>query len=174
MDIEKADSKNCELLIEAFYEHVFTDSYDRIKKCLDFLSEDEVWYSPNEHVNSIGNLILHLCGNAKQYILSGIGGNIDSRKRQAEFDAVKTTNKAGLKQQLDELKIAIAPVLSEIDAEKLKEVRRVQGYEKTVLAILIHVIEHFSYHTGQITFLVKFIKNIDTGYYAGVDLNITE
>lgn len=174
MDIQKPDNKLCKQIVASFKEHVFDESFDRLKRCIDHLTEKEIWYSHNEHINSVGNLILHLCGNARQYIISGIGGAKDNRKRQEEFDSKNVTEKAALKQMLDDLKVDLMPVLEQIEPTTLIEVRKVQGFEKSVLSILIHVIEHFSYHTGQVTYLVKLIKNIDTGYYAGIDLNITE
>lgn len=160
----------CSALIAEFERRVMEESMPRIKKCLSLLSEEEVWIRPNENIVSIGNLILHLCGNARQWILSGVGGQADLRERDSEFSEKGPLPKAQLIKKMDLLAVDLSAVLKELPAEKLLEKNEVQIYEETVLSMLIHVIEHFSYHTGQITFLTKSLKNVDTGYYAGQDL----
>lgn len=135
------------------------------------LSESEVWHQPNENLNSIGNLILHLCGNARQWIISGLGGKPDRRDRSAEFERHGHTNKAELLTMLDQLLLDINPILDNLQTEQLLKVRPVQAFEESGLSVLIHVIEHFSYHTGQITFLTKSLKNVDTAYYGEIDLS---
>ncbi len=63
-------------------------------------------------------------------------------------------------------------IISSLDEEQLLRSYSVQGYEKSGIAIVVHVTEHFSYHTGQIVFQTKMMKDIDTGFYRGKDLNI--
>ena len=55
------------------HQRLFEESVPRLKKCLDELTEEEVWKRPNEYSNSMGNLVLHLCGNVRQWIVSGVG-----------------------------------------------------------------------------------------------------
>ena len=62
-----------------------TNAFDRIRHCLGQLSDEQVWQRESEAMNSIGNLILHLCGNVRQWIVSGIGGAKDVRQRPNEF-----------------------------------------------------------------------------------------
>jgi len=57
----------------------------RITDCLEQLSDEEIWWRPNEASNSIGNLVLHICGNMRQWIISGLGGGRDLRERDQEF-----------------------------------------------------------------------------------------
>src|SRR5688572_20832827 len=64
-----------------------TDEYlPKIEQCLEKLNDDQIWWRANPESNSIGNLILHLCGNANQWIVCGLGTEPDNRKRQSEFD----------------------------------------------------------------------------------------
>jgi uncharacterized damage-inducible protein DinB len=158
-------------LVEEFERRVMSESIPRIKKCLGLLNEEEVWHRPNENVVSVGNLILHLCGNARQWILSGVGGQEDHRNRDAEFEEQGPVPKEQLIQQMDQLAEEIRKVLLTLKPEDLLEKHPVQIYEETVLSILVHVIEHFSYHTGQITLHTKSLKNVATHYYGDVDLN---
>lgn len=150
------------------------DFMPKIERCLAGLSEDDVWWRPNEASNSIGNLLLHLEGNARQWIVSGIGGEPDRRVRQSEFDA-------GTKQEIDgaqlpdatellaRLRATLAEVdalLARLDASSLLEARRIQGLQHvSVINAVFHVVEHFSMHTGQIIQFTKMCRACDLGFY---------
>ncbi len=147
------------------------ESLVRIEKCLSEISEEELWIRPNQHLNGIGNLILHLCGNARQWIVSGLGGQPDTRERDREFEARGGYTKADLldlaRASLDEVEATLTP-LEEAD---LVKVYPIQAFEETGIAVLFHVVEHFSYHVGQITWYVKTLREKDLGYYSGLDLH---
>ena len=149
------------------------ESVPRIKKCFDHLSEEEIWKRPNENLVSMGNLVLHLCGNVRQYILFGLGNAPDNRKRQEEFDHQVIISKETLLGKLDELMLEVNHVLDELPAESLTQKHNVQGRDITGFGILLHVVEHFSYHVGQITWYTKMIKDMDMKYYGNMDLNKT-
>lgn len=142
----------------------------RILKCLSLLSEEDVWFRPNKESNSIGNLVLHVEGNARQWIISGLGGAKDERNRKIEFEEKGPLTKIQLIEKLNLLYRDIEFILNKIDLKNLITVRRVQVFDETGLAILIHAIEHFSYHTGQIAYATKMITNSQLGFYA--DLNL--
>jgi len=147
-------------------------SYPRIVKCLGELSDAEIWRRPNENLASVGNLILHLCGNMRQWIISGIGGAPDKRERWKEFDEKGPIPRAELIQRLKSTLDEVVTVLRNADHVKLTESRTVQGEVTTGVSVIMHVTEHFSYHTGQISLHVKLLKNIDLGYYKERDLNV--
>src|SRR5215510_7059316 len=67
--------------------HRIDENTKRLRACLDQLDESETWKRPNENSNSIGNLILHLCGNIRQYAISSLGNIQDIRERDKEFSA---------------------------------------------------------------------------------------
>lgn len=160
-----------DLAIQDVRRRLITESLPRIKKCVDELSLEEIWHKQNDNTNSVGNLILHLCGNVRQYILSGIDGQEDIRQRDLEFSEKGPIAKGVLKQKVVTLMHEVDAALSRITPEDMVREVGVQGFSENVTAILIHVTEHFSYHVGQITYFTKFIKDVDTGYYAGLDLN---
>ena len=162
-----------EALIAAAVKHMFEESVPRILKCLAMLSEEEIWFRPNEETVSIGNLIVHLCGNVRQWIICGLGGAADERKRSIEFEEKGPMSNALLDERFRSTMTEARTTLEGVNPESLLRVRRVQGNNETGMSILMHVVEHFSYHTGQITFAVKSRKNVDMGYYAGQDLNAT-
>jgi uncharacterized damage-inducible protein DinB len=149
------------------------ESLPRLRKCLAELSDDEIWFRPNEESNSVGNLVLHLSGNVGQYILSGLGGAPDRRERPREFSERGPVPREELLGRLERTMEAAARVIDGLDARNLLETRVVQGFDYDGLGILIHVVEHFSYHTGQVAYFVKARKGIDLGFYRGVNLNRT-
>ena len=158
------DFKNA--LVAEFRHRVFGESVVRLKKCLAQLTEEEVWWRPNENSNAVGNLVLHLCGNARQWVLSGLFGQPDLRKRQAEFDQRDIIPKDNLLALLDNLCAEIDALLDSVTPEELLRPRPVQVYDSiTGVSILIHVIEHFSYHVGQMTYGVKAVKNRQLNFY---------
>ncbi|MFN5417584.1 MAG: DinB family protein [Flavobacteriia bacterium] len=158
-------------LVEEFENRVFKESYGRIFKCLTLIEEKQLWESPQKNIPAIGNLILHLCGNARQWILSGIGGEQDNRNRDQEFEIQTKIRKSELIFLLENLRMNLHEVLIEMSENELFISKRIQGFNTSNFSAMIHVIEHFSYHTGQITTLTKWLTNKETGYYSKFDLN---
>ena len=162
-----------EIIKKEFDRRMLEEGCHRIKQCCESLTKNELWHQANENTNSIANLIMHLRGNVRQYIISGIGIEKDIRERDLEFD---NNNRKDIDRIINDLIDTVrrsSEVINNLSLDQLTEKRKVQGFDETVLSIIIHVIEHFSYHVGQITYITKATKNIDTGYYSGLDLNIT-
>ena len=158
-----------ELIREVRY-RIHDECLKRVHYCLDQLTEDQIWWRPNKESNSIGNLVLHLCGNLRQWIMTGIGNQPDVRTRQREFDERGPVSRAELKERLQSVVEEILPVISQVGPEDLIVKRPVQVYHETVTTILIHVTEHFSYHTGQIAWITKMLTSEDLGFYKDLDL----
>ncbi len=163
--------KVSELLIRETKYRLLEESIPRLHKCLDKLSEAEIWYRPNTNTVSIGNLVLHLCGNVRQWLISGLGGAPDHRERQREFDEPGPLPTSELREKLDKLETDIEAVLEGLSTSDLITERTIQGYKSSGVSILVHITEHFSYHVGQVTVLVKSRKDMDMGYYVGKDLD---
>ena len=144
----------------------------RIIKCLAQLSEEEVWHRPNENSNSIGNLILHLCGNIRQYAISSLGNVPDNRIRDLEFYTREGYSKSELIEKLTQTVDDAVMVINCSTKTNLLQPRLVQGFNLTGIGIIIHVTEHYSYHTGQIAYYTKMVKDRDLGFYANVNLNV--
>jgi len=150
----------------------FRENCLRIEKCLEFLDDEDVWTRRNDASNALGNLLLHLNGNIKQYILSGLGGEDDVRDRSSEFDARGGLTVNELFELLRETCEKALDIISKISEEELVQYRSVQGFKLSGFGIILQVVEHFSYHTGQIAWLTKARKNVDLGFYSGFDLNV--
>ncbi len=143
----------------------------RIETSLQLLTEEQVWQKPNEVSNSIANLILHLCGNMTQYVLSSLGSETDNRERDKEFSTQGGLSKEALLQKLVAVIEKISFVIQQQDEDSLLRIRSVQGFSKTGLAIILHVTEHYAYHAGQIALFTKLMTNHDLGFYKEHNLN---
>lgn len=137
----------------------------KIERCLERLSDEQIWWRPNEDSNSIGNLVLHLCGNARQWIVSGVGGEVDGRHRDAEFAQRAVIGRDELVKLLRETLADVTAVLERLDSDALLQSRMIQGSEVDVLEAIFHVTEHFSMHTGQIIWLTKLLTASDLRFY---------
>lgn len=156
------------------------DYFVKIAEAVDALDDEQVWRRPNESSNSVGNLLLHMSGNVRQWIVSGVGGAEDARDRASEFDARGSASKSELveliKTTLDEADAVLAKIESECAAANsdapLQRLCRPQAYEVTVLDAIFHVVEHFSYHTGQIIFAAKWLAEGRVSFYDDRRLNL--
>lgn len=137
----------------------------KIERCLERLSDEQIWWRPNEDSNSIGNLLLHLCGNAQQWIVSGLGGEEDNRVRQSEFDERRIISRQDLLTKTKATLTRVDTTLAQFDESRLLETFQIQGTTVTALEAIFHVTEHFSMHTGQIILLTKMIGGTDLGFY---------
>jgi len=137
----------------------------RINKCLEILTEEQVWKRPNSETVSVGNLILHLCGNVRQWITAGLGGANDIREREQEFSEVGPISIANLKKLLEETLTKAVAVLDAFNPTDILAPRTIQGDEVTPIYVILKVTEHFSYHTGQIAYVTKATHNVDLAYF---------
>jgi uncharacterized damage-inducible protein DinB len=137
----------------------------RIEDCLKRLPDEQIWARNSGSQNAIGNLVLHVCGNLGQWILSGVGGAVDTRDRDAEFAARDGLTGAELATRLRDRVEVAAKVIESLDVERLKDRVKIQKYELTLLEAIYHVVVHFAEHTGQVIFVTKLFSSDDLGFY---------
>jgi uncharacterized damage-inducible protein DinB len=140
----------------------------RIERSVEQLTDEEIWWRENAESNSVGNLLLHLAGNVRQWIVSGVGGAVDERRRHEEFAARGSAPKAALLAHLKQAVLDADAALSRLAPDRLLERRIIQGDDVTLMEAIYHVVEHFSMHTGQIIFVAKMRKG-DLAFYAVSD-----
>ncbi len=138
----------------------------RIETCAGKLTDLQLWTRYGETQNAVGNLVLHLTGNVRQWILSGIGGAADTRARDAEFAARGSVPAGELMTGLRSVVEAAVRVIGGMSDEALLERISVQGYDVTKLEAVYHVVEHFTGHAFQIIFATKLLTSEDLGFYA--------
>lgn len=137
----------------------------RVEDCVGRLNEEEVWARGTDSENAVGNLVLHLSGNVRQWIVSAVGGQTDTRQRDAEFAARCGLAGASLANLLRDTIEEAAQVIEDCAPERLADRLTVQSYDVTVLEAIYHVVEHFSGHTGQIIYATKLLTGEDLGFH---------
>ena len=151
--------------IEASRVFLREDYLPKLLHCVEQLSDDDLWWRPNEVSNSIGNLVLHLCGNIRQWVVASIGGVDFNRDRDAEFAARGPVPKADLMADLKRAVLEVDDVLARLESSRLLDRLRIQTYEVSTLQAVYHVVEHFGYHLGQILYIYKMRTGIDPRFY---------
>jgi uncharacterized damage-inducible protein DinB len=146
-------------------EFLLGDYLPKIERCLEKLSDEQIWWRANEESNSVGNLILHLCGNARQWIVCGIGSAPDARNRDSEFEQRDVIARNELTALLRSTLSDVQTTLQSLDPSTLLEYRKIQGNDVEILEAVFHVTEHFSMHAGQIFLLTKLLTATDLHFY---------
>lgn len=145
------------------------ENLERIETCLTALPPSSLWARGSEHENAVGNLLLHLEGNVRQWILSGIGGGSDERDRRSEFSARTGADATVLFAKLRGTVGEAVALIRSLPHRRLAEQVSIQGFDTTVLSAIFHVVEHFSGHTYQIILLTKRFTGKDLGFYSYLD-----
>jgi len=143
-----------------------SDYFPKIERCLEALNDEDVWWRAGEGSNSIGNLLLHLEGSTRMWIVDVAGGSKSPRNRQQEFDERRHIPKAELQGRMKRMLAEADDVLSRLDVGALLELRKSPWEEVTVMWAVYHAVEHFAMHTGQIIMIAKM--------RAGGDLRLTD
>jgi uncharacterized damage-inducible protein DinB len=159
-------SQSLDQIFIGFSERKLRQLVGRIQDCLGRLTPEQVWARGHENENAIGNLVLHLCGNVRQWIISGVGGQPDIRERDREFTAKGEVSPQDLAERLKSTVDEAVAIINGTTAARLTERVTIQKYDVTVFEAIAHVVEHFSQHTGQIMFATKMLTGDDLGYHA--------
>src|SRR5438132_7255355 len=145
--------------------HLSQDFLPKIERCLEILNDEQIWWRANPQSNSIGNLILHLSGNVRQWIVSGLGGAADSRDRDAKFAQRQVISREELIIKLKQTLRDADATLAKFEVDKLLDRQSIQGCDASALEAILHVVEHFSMHTGQIILITKQLAAQDMHFY---------
>ncbi len=159
-DVELAD-----VFLKFSREKLVGQYWVRMQAAVGPLSEEQVWWRPNEASNSIGNLILHLNGNVRQWLVDSFNGTDDGRDRPAEFAAAGGMTAAELLGRLGATMAEADKVLGRLTVEELLKAYTIQGYNTRGLEAVYQVVEHFGLHYGQITYIAKSVTGKDLGFY---------
>ena len=137
----------------------------KMRRAVEAIPPDRIWWRPNEQSNSVGNLLIHLAGNLRQWILSGVGGQPQTRDRAGEFAARTGDDAQALLAELDEVLDAVDAVLGGLTEARLADRSGIQGRDITVLEAVFHVTEHFSMHLGQVIVIAKLLAPGEVRFY---------
>jgi len=159
-------AKSTDVLFLEFSRGKLSDQYwPRMRQCVESLTAEQVWWRPNESTNSIGNLLLHLNGNVRQWLVNSFNRTPDARNRPAEFGERHHIPPAELLEQLGATIEEASAVLSRLTETDLRAIYEIQGYTVTGLGAVYQVVEHFGLHHGQIIYITKMLRDEDLGFY---------
>ena len=158
-------SKTASLFLEFSRRKLLEQYWPRLRSCVEVLSDDQVWWRPNQASNSIGNLVLHLNGNVRQWLVASFNQLQDTRDRPREFKAQTGTRGAELLAQLGATLEEASAVLARLNENDLSASFEIQGYRVSGLDAVYQVVEHFGMHYGQIVYISKMLRGEDLGFY---------
>ncbi len=138
--------------------------WPRIERSVNSLSDSQIWWRPNPQSNSVGNLLLHLEGNVRQWIIAGLGGAPDRRERDQEFRESGPLPARATLAKLRRTVRAADRVLARLSAADLLRAYKIQKFRVTGLQAVFHVTEHFAFHAGQILYATKTLRGEDLGF----------
>lgn len=157
------------LFLEFSRKQLIGEYWPRLKGCVESLTDQQVWWRPNEASNSIGNLLLHLNGNVHQWAVDSFNRAANSRNRPAEFAERQHVPAATLLENLGTTLQEVSSVLERLTDADLRATYDIQGYKVTGLHAVYHVVEHFGMHYGQILYITKLVRAEDLGFYRELD-----
>jgi hypothetical protein len=163
------DLELTKLFLEFSRQKLIGQYWPRLKACVEPLSEEQVWWRPNEASNSIGNLILHLNGNVWQWLVASFNGMEDRRDRPGEFGAEGGVAATVLLKKLGATMQRADAVLGRLTGADLVTPYEIQGYHVRGLDAVYQVVEHFGLHYGQIAYIAKSLSGRDLGFYRELD-----
>src|SRR5207253_9620261 len=153
-----------------FSRHKLLEQYwPRLRSCVESLSDEQVWWRPNEASNSIGNLILHLNGNVRQWLISSFRRLDDERNRPIEFSERQLIPVSELLSILGTTLTEASDVLASLTEADLLMTLLIQGYTVSGFQAVYQVVEHFAMHHGHILYVTKLLRGEDLGFYRELD-----
>jgi uncharacterized damage-inducible protein DinB len=157
------------LFLEFSRSKLLDQYWRRLHSSVESLTEEQVWWRPNEASNSIGNLILHLNGNVRQWLVASFDRLEDTRDRPAEFAVRQSIAPAALLEKLGATMQDASRVLSRLTEADLLSTFQIQGYTVSGIEAVYQVVEHFGMHYGQILYINKLVRGADLGFYHELD-----
>jgi hypothetical protein len=157
------------LFLEFSRKRLLDDYWPRLRSCVESLTDDQVWWRPNESSNSIGNLLLHLNGNVQQWLVASFEREDDARNRPAEFGERQAIPGRVLLEKLASTLGKASQVMSRLTEADLRTTYEIQGYKVTGLQAVYQVVEHFALHYGQIAYITKSLLAADLGFHRELD-----
>jgi hypothetical protein len=161
----KSEQTTTTLFLEFSRNKVLDQYWPRMRTCVESLTDEQIWWRPNHASNSVGNLLLHLNGNVRQWLVASFNRQEDNRNRPAEFNSREQPPGSQLIRQLDETLQEASAVLSRLTEADLLRRYEIQGYNVTGLQAVYQVVEHFGLHHGQIIYVAKMLRGEDLGFY---------
>jgi hypothetical protein len=157
------------LFLELSRWKLLEEYWPRLRGCVESLTDEQVWWRPNPASNSTGNLVLHLNGNVRQWLVSSFNRLEDTRDRPAEFSERQLIPASALLEKLSATMLDASEVLARLKEIDLLATFHIQGYTVNGLGAVYQVVEHFGMHYGQILYITKLVRGVDLNLYRELD-----
>jgi Protein of unknown function (DUF1572) len=157
------------LFLDFSHRKLIDHYWARLQACVAPLTPEQIWWRPNEASNSIGNLVLHLNGNVRQWLVASFNRSPDERDRPAEFAAESGLTAGQLLARLGVTMDDAGCVLKRLTETDLLAAYEIQGFHVAGLEAVYQVVEHFGLHYGQIAYIAKSLTGRDLGFYSELD-----
>ena len=164
-----SDAEMTALFLDFSHRKLLEQYWSRLRGCVESLTDEQVWWRPNQASNSIGNLILHLNGNVRQWLVASFNRWEDDRNRTAEFAETGSISASVLLEKLGATMQEASEVLARLTEADLLAQYVIQGYHVSGLEAVYQVVEHFGLHYGQIAYIAKSLNGQDLGFYRELD-----
>lgn len=157
------------LFLDGSRKELLEKYWPQLRECVGSLTEEQVWWRPNDASNSIGNLLLHLNGNLDQWLVTSFTKDEVNRNRPKEFSTRDGLTAQELLARLDVTLLKVDAVLAALTPEELAATYTIQGQGITATGMeaIYHSISHFILHYGQIVYAIKSMQGRDLGFYRG-------
>ncbi|MBI3653442.1 MAG: DUF1572 family protein [Acidobacteria bacterium] len=130
----------------------------QILSCVEELTDEQLWWRANETSNSVGNLLIHLSGSLRHFIVKTMGGSDYERNRPAEFAERRQLPKAEVVSMFAATIAEVTQVLEAFETKRLLEPTPEPAYNATMLNLLVNVAVHLATHAGQIVYVAKMLQ----------------
>jgi uncharacterized damage-inducible protein DinB len=162
-------SSTTRLFLEISRRKLLEEYWPRMRSSVESLTDEQIWWRPNDASNSIGNLLLHLNGNVGQWLVASFNGRPDLRNRPAEFGERQVIPRAALLETLETTLREASATIGRLTDADLMRTMHIQGYTISGLEAVYHIVEHFGMHYGQVLYITKLVRGQDLGFYRALD-----
>jgi uncharacterized damage-inducible protein DinB len=115
--------------------------------------DEAVWRVAPGIANSAGTLVLHLCGNLRHFVGAQLGGTGYARDRDAEF-ARRGVPRPELLAEIARAEREVGETLARLGDDDLARPYPLEVFGRTDTTgwMLLHLVQHFTYHLGQVNY----------------------
>lgn len=134
----------------------FSDLMQDTNKALIQMEEDKLFWTPNNHSNSVDVIIKHMSGNLISRWTDWLttDGEKPTRNRDEEFESTIETREELLEIWSEGCRVFL-DALNTIKSEHLLKTIYIRNEPHTVMEAVIRSLSHTSSHVGQVIYIAK-------------------
>ncbi len=144
-----------DILLHALRTRITGAFPEQIRAAVAPLSDEQLWWRPNESSNSIGNVLLHLSGSLNHYLNRNLGALDFHRDRAAEFAERRAIPKAELLAAFEKMVASAEKTFDGLTPDRLADASPEPSMHSLLVEDLVNVAAHLAFHAGQIVWIAK-------------------